>query len=89
MRLFQDTWPFGDLRPHSFDLITADCPHRFELRSAKGEGKSAQAHYGTMSLEEINALPVIDLAAPDSLLSYWGTAPMLQQHFTTFRAWGY
>jgi N6-adenosine-specific RNA methylase IME4 len=89
MRLFPDMWPFGDLQPHSFDLIMADCPHRFELRSAKGEGKSAQAQYDTMALSDINALPVLDLAAPDCLLWYWGTAPMLQNHFSTIRAWGF
>lgn len=89
MRLFPDLWPFGDLPPHSFDFIMADCPHRFELRSEKGEKKSAQAHYGTMSIEAINALPVLDLAAPNCLLWYWGTPPLLQQHFGTLSAWGF
>lgn len=89
MRLFQDTWPFGDLQPHSFDMIMADPPWRFEVRSEKGEGKSAQAHYRTMPLAEINALPVLDLAAPNCTLWLWCTAPMLPQQLTTIAAWGF
>lgn len=91
MKLFAPVglWPFGDLEPGSFDLIMADCPHRFELRSEKGESKSAQAHYKTMSLADINALPVCDLASEDCLLWYWGTAPMFPQHLLTIAAWGF
>lgn len=77
MRLFPDLWPFGDLQPHSFDFIMADPPWRFEVRSEKGEGKSAQRHYQTMSLDEINGLPVLDLAAENCTLWLWCTAPML------------
>jgi len=89
MRLFQDTWPFGDLQPHSFNMIMADPPWRFAVRSEKGEGKSAQAHYKTMPLDEINAMPVLDLAAPDCTLWLWCTAPMLPQQLTTVAAWGF
>lgn len=53
------TWPFGDLLPLSYDLVLADPATRFETWSAKGEGKSPQAHYETMSWEELAALPVL------------------------------
>ncbi len=82
-------WPWGDLQPHSFDFIMADPPWEFRLRSKKGEAKSAQAHYRTMPIAEINALPVLDLAAPNSLLWLWGTAPMLPQQLGTIAAWGF
>jgi N6-adenosine-specific RNA methylase IME4 len=93
MRLFAhaglSNWPFGDLMPGSFSLIMCDPPWRFNLRSAKGETKSAQAHYKTMPLEEIMALPVLDLAAPDCLLWMWCTAPMLQKQLGVIDAWGF
>jgi N6-adenosine-specific RNA methylase IME4 len=82
-------WPFGDLQPHSFDFIMADPPWQFIVRSEKGERKSAQAHYRTMPIAEINALPVLDLAAPDCTLWLWATAPMLPQQLETVRAWGF
>jgi N6-adenosine-specific RNA methylase IME4 len=87
MRLFN--WPFGELEAQAYNFIMADPPWRFELRSEKGEEKSAQSHYETMSLEEINELPVMDLARKDTLLWLWGTAPMLNQQLTTVRAWGF
>ena len=89
MRLFQDIWPFGDLPPHSFDLIMADPAWDFALRSKAGEEKSAQAQYRCMPLETIKGLPVLDLAAPHCLLWLWATNPMLPQAIDVCRAWGF
>lgn len=82
-------WPFGDLPAGGFDLIMADPPWRFELYSAEGEEKSAQAHYDCMSLDEIARLPVSGLAAPDCLLWLWATAPMLGQQMALIERWGF
>jgi N6-adenosine-specific RNA methylase IME4 len=82
-------WPFGDLPMFGFDLIMADPPWRFQLWSEKGEGKSAQAHYRTMAIEDIERLPVGDLAAPDCLLWLWCTAPMLPQQLKVMERWGF
>ena len=82
-------WPWGDLQPHAYDLIMIDPPWRFELYSEKGEAKSAQAQYQTMSLDEIKALPVRLLAKPDCLLWLWATAPMLPQQLEVLAAWGF
>ena len=60
--------PFAGLTPFGYDLTMADPPWRFELYSAKGEAKSAQAHYDTMTVGEIAALPVGTLAAGDRLV---------------------
>jgi N6-adenosine-specific RNA methylase IME4 len=87
MHLFD--WPFGNINPHSYDMIMADPPWRFLVRSPKGEGTSAQAHYDTMALEEINALPVMDLAAPNCVLWPWCTAAMLSQQLSTVKAGGF
>ena len=87
MRLFD--WPFGDLEPHSFDLIMADPPWRFDLRSDLGEAKSAQAKYACQDLDWIKSLPVLDLASADSLLWLYATNPMLPQALETMRAWGF
>lgn len=82
-------WCWGDLEPHGYDLIMIDPPWRFELYSEKGEEKSAQAQYKTMSIEEIMAFPVMLLAKPDCLLWMWATAPMLPKQLPVLAHWGF
>jgi N6-adenosine-specific RNA methylase IME4 len=82
-------WPWPELAAHAYDLIMADPPWRFELYSEKGEEKSPQAHYRTMALEDIRALPVAGLAKPDCLLWLWATAPMLKAQIGILEAWGF
>lgn len=60
-----------------FDLIMADPPWLFRTRSVAGQKKSPQAHYRCMPVEDIAALPVGILAAPDSVLFLWCTWPLL------------
>lgn len=82
-------WPFGDLHPLRYDLILADPATRFETFSAKGEDKSPQAHYPTMTWEELGALPVRDLGRGDTVLFLWGCWPTLRQSLSLMEAWGF
>lgn len=78
------------LRPAGgFQLIVADPPWPFVLRSAKGEAKSAAAHYRPMSIPAIAALPVEAIAARDALLLLWVTAPALAGGLATVGRWGF
>ena len=81
-------WPWGDLAPRAYGLVMIDPPWRFELYSERGEEKSAQAQYRCMSLDDIAALPVRDLAARDCLLWLWATAPMLPDQLAVMAGWG-
>jgi N6-adenosine-specific RNA methylase IME4 len=56
-----------------FRVIYADPPWSFKTFSAKGTGRSAISHFDTMSLRELERLPVYDLAAPDCALLLWVT----------------
>lgn len=82
-------WPFGDMRPLSFDFVMADPPWSFDNFSAKGEAKNAKAQYSCMDLAAIKALPVGQLAARDCVLWLWATNPMLPEAIETLRAWGF
>jgi N6-adenosine-specific RNA methylase IME4 len=81
-------WPFGGMAPFSYELLMVDPAWPTKLRSPKGEGKSSVAKYGAMSWEEIEALPVGQLAARHCLLWMWTTWPLLldggdpRRHFT-------
>jgi len=74
--------------PGGYRLILADPPWRFDTRSDKGRGRSAERHYESMDLARIAALPVAELAARDCLLWLWACNPMLPHAFDVMAAWG-
>lgn len=82
-------WPFGDLTPLRYGAIIIDPPWYFRNYSAAGEVKNPVAHYDCMSADEIIALPVNQLAAPDCALFMWATAPMLPAALELMKAWGF
>lgn len=84
----------GDLRQvvdsgQRFAVILADPPWRFETWSEAGKDRSAEQHYSCMSLDEIKALPVRELAAKDCALFLWGTWPTMPQALEVISAWGF
>lgn len=82
-------WSFGDLQPLRYGCILADPPWYFRNYSEKGEEKNPVAHYSCMATDGIAKLPVSQLAAPDSALIMWATAPMLPDAVSLMSAWGF
>lgn len=72
-----------------FSVIYADPPWSFKVYSGKGKQRSAERHYDTMSLDEIKALPVADLAADDCALMLWSVFPELPGALDVIAAWGF
>jgi N6-adenosine-specific RNA methylase IME4 len=83
------SWPFDDLRPLWFDFIAADPAWEFLLYSPAGAAKSASAHYDTMPLDEIKALPVGQLARGDCLLLLWTCGWSIPDALEVMAAWGF
>jgi len=82
-------WPFGDLMPLKYGALLADPPWSYEMRSEAGYEKSPEAHYDTMSDEEIAALPVSYLASGDCLLVMWAVWPKVPAALAVMKAWGF
>jgi N6-adenosine-specific RNA methylase IME4 len=82
-------WPFAPLIPMKYGAILVDTPQKYEMYSAMGYAKSPEAHYETMQLADIKALPVLDLAGPDCLLFMWSTWPHLAQNMEVMAHWGF
>lgn len=81
---------FIDLRPAGgFGLIMADPPWSYRMYSSRGYAKSPEAHYQTMSLAQIKALPVEILAATDCVLWLWAVGPQLPEALEVITAWGF
>ena len=72
-----------------YSIIYADPPWQYKVYSKKGAGRSAESHYPTMSIEDIRALPVSELADRDCALFLWITFPMLLDALSVIKAWGF
>ena len=59
------------------------------LLSLLGTVAHATGHYPTMSIADIKALPVSDIAARDCALFMWITFPCLQEAMEVLSAWGF
>lgn len=69
-----------------FPTIYADPP--WEYRNAASRA-AATNHYSTLSLKEICALPVSELADKNAHLHLWATTPLLHEALAVIRAWGF
>jgi N6-adenosine-specific RNA methylase IME4/ParB-like chromosome segregation protein Spo0J len=72
-----------------YPVIYADPPWRYENPPMGGTNRSIENHYPTMTLEEICALPVDNLATDDAILYLWATAPKLAECMKVITAWGF
>lgn len=72
-----------------FAVIYADPPWLFKVYSGKGKARSADRHYDTMSLDDIKALPVAQLAADDCALLLWSVWPEMAGAMAVIEAWGF
>jgi N6-adenosine-specific RNA methylase IME4 len=73
-----------------YPVILADPAWHYRLYDEEsGSSRAAAEHYPIMSLEEICALPVSDLATDAAVLFLWTTAPHLQESFQALAAWGF
>ena len=70
-----------------FAVILADPPWRYEF--SETDSRQIENQYPTMTLEEICALNVPEIAADDSVLFLWTTSPKLEESFSVIAAWGF
>lgn len=84
------TWHFAPLPKGEAGAIYADPPWKFEhWGKAYISGRDTENHYRIVPLEELKALPVSELAAPDSVLFMWVSWPMLMFAVELIPAWGF
>ena len=72
-----------------YQVIYADPPWAYRVWSKKGSGRAAESHYPTMSMEEIEKLPVGKLADENCALFLWVTFPLLREIWKVIDAWGF
>jgi N6-adenosine-specific RNA methylase IME4 len=88
---------FADLQHGHYRAILADPPWQFnslwggrpKKTDAGYSSRAVDAHYDTLTIDQICALPVADIAAPDCVLFLWTCWPVLQKSFAVIEAWGF
>lgn len=84
-------WAFQGLQRHHYGAIAADPPWSF--RTYGGDDttphRSIEEPYPTMSLADIRALPVAELAAPHCALFLWVVDPLLDAAIEIGKGWGF
>jgi N6-adenosine-specific RNA methylase IME4 len=80
----------SDLAGADFQLISCDPPWAYKDTASAGE-RGAVFKYPVLSLEDIAALPVRQIAAKDCVLACWTTGPFLVDGSCerVIRAWGF
>jgi N6-adenosine-specific RNA methylase IME4 len=74
--------------PGKYRIIYADPPWKYSDQLIEGYG-AAEHHYPAMTIDELCALPIKDLAGDNSVLFLWVTSPILEEAFQVINAWGF
>jgi N6-adenosine-specific RNA methylase IME4 len=69
-----------------FGTILADPPWRYDNTASRG---AVRNHYETMTVDEISALPIRQLASDDAHLHLWVTNAFLFEAPKIFKTWGF
>jgi N6-adenosine-specific RNA methylase IME4 len=73
-----------------FGTVLADPPWRFQNRTGKVAPEHGRlSRYGTMSLEEIRALPVADISLEPAHLYLWVPNALLPEGLAVLESWGF
>lgn len=70
-----------------FPVIYLDPPWRYE--HAESESRAIENQYPTMSLDEIKAMDISQVAFDDCVMFMWATSPKLHEAFQVLDAWGF
>jgi N6-adenosine-specific RNA methylase IME4 len=77
----------------TFDVIVADPAWSYDdklSRMKSSTKRAADAHYNTMSFEEIASLPIADVASPSgALLGLWVPSAMIGAGLYVMEQWGF
>ena len=75
-----------------YRIIYADPPWKYtsgDQHSTEAQDVVLSTHYNSMSISELCALPVKNMAQDDSVLFMWTTSPLLEECFEVINAWGF
>ena len=72
-----------------YSVIYADPPWHFQNWNNATAQTNPNHHYPTMSMEDLENLPVNDIADENSILFMWCTDPLLHKQIPIVEKWGF
>ena len=71
-----------------YEIIYADPPWHYKDKALAGN-RGASCKYSTMTIGELEQLPVNEIASKDSVLFMWGTWPQIESVLKLISSWGF
>ena len=71
-----------------YSIIYADPPWNYKDKACAGK-RGAGFKYKTMSIKDIQELPVQNISGDNCMLFIWVTFPLLQEGMDTIKLWGF
>jgi len=77
--------------PDKYKIVYADPPWQYRDTCEDGaiQGKGADKHYPTMTINELCNLPVKNFTTENSVLFLWVTSPLLKDCWPIVNSWGF
>lgn len=75
---------------NKFSIIYADPPWKYNVwDKPTANGRTAESHYPTMTIDDLKAMPVNAIAAKNAALFMWCVSPSMPEAIELMRAWGF
>lgn len=71
-----------------YKILYVDCPWQYDDEAKSGD-RGASQKYDIMSLDQIKALPIQQIADDNCWLFLWATEPLLQEGLDVIKSWGF
>lgn len=74
-----------------YRVVYADPPWSYNDKCDDGsvQAGGCERHYPTMTIAQLEAMPVKDFVEPDAVLFLWVTSPLLDECWPVIKAWGF
>lgn len=75
-----------------YRVIYADPPWKYtsgDQHSTEEQETTLGTHYASLTIRELSALPIKNMAQDNAVLFMWTTSPLLEECFEVINAWGF
>jgi N6-adenosine-specific RNA methylase IME4 len=80
----------GDSFPvkNDYQIVYADPPWSYDDKASAGK-RGSSYKYPTMTIAQLESMPVASIVTPDATLFLWVTMPLVQEGLQVMKAWGF